>query len=248
MSRAYSKTQLEPPHNAGTADGGRYAITVSKLTAAYGRMSVLRDIDLEVCEGESVAIMGPNGAGKTTLLKCLIGAVRPAAGSVTWFGEAVTRTQAVRRQVGYVGQESGLYPELTVLENLIFSGRMYGVANIHEQAELLLANARLESHANRFAGQLSKGMQQRVAIVRALVHEPRLIVLDEPSSNLDVEGRHWLELLFEGWRQAGQTVCFASHDVAQTNALADRIVELAAGRIVTTRKRKCPVSLLRLAT
>jgi ABC-type multidrug transport system ATPase subunit len=151
----------------------------------------------------------------------------------------------VCRQIGYVGQESGLYAELTVWENLVFSGRMYGVSNICERAAILLAEAGIESQAQRPAGQLSQGMRQRLAIARAIVHEPRLIVLDEPSSNLDESGRQWLERQFQGWREAGQTVCFASHDAAQCHQLANRIIHLDAGQMVAIEEGGNSSTMLR---
>lgn len=222
-----------------------HAVEVAGLVAVYGRVPVLRGVDLAIAEGESVAVMGPNGAGKSTLMKCLVGAVRPAAGHISWFDEATTRGDYVRRQIGYVGQESGLYAELTALENLLFAGRMNGVANVHDRAAVLLAEGGIEPQAHRLAGQLSQGMRQRLAIARALVHEPRLIVLDEPSSHLDAAGRQWLERQFERWRRAGQTVCFASHEPAHSRNLADRIVHLDAGRIVAIERGTCPPTTLR---
>ena len=225
---------------------GRYAVEVVGLVAVFGRVPVLRDVAVAVAEGESIAVMGPNGAGKSTLLKCLVGVVRPAAGRVCWFGEATTtRSDDIRRQIGYVGQECGLYAELTSLENLLFAGRMNGVANIRDRAAALLADAGIESQAHRLAGELSQGMRQRLAIARALVHEPRLIVLDEPSSNLDSAGRQWLERLFECWRRRGRTVCFASHDAVQSRRLADRIVQLDAGRLAAIERGGCPPTTLR---
>src|SRR3989304_4715443 len=135
--------------NQVPCSGDRYAVEVAGLVAVYGLVPVLRDIDVAVAEGESIAVMGPNGAGKSTLLKCLVGAVRPAAGRVCWFGDATTRCDQVRRQIGFVGQECGLYAELTALENLLFAGRMYGVANIHDRARTLLAEGGIESQAHR---------------------------------------------------------------------------------------------------
>jgi heme ABC exporter ATP-binding subunit CcmA len=230
--------------NQASCRGG-YAVEVAGLVAVYGRVPVLHDVDLAIAEGETIAVMGPNGAGKSTLLKCLVGLVRPAAGCVRWFGEATTRCDHVRRQIGYVGQECGLYAELTALENLLFAGRMNGVANIHGRAAALLAESGIESQAHRPAGHLSQGMRQRLAIARALVHEPRLIVLDEPSSALDAAGRQWLEGLFHRWRRAGRTVCFASHDAAQSRNVADRIVHLDAGRIVAIESGECSPTTLR---
>jgi heme ABC exporter ATP-binding subunit CcmA len=223
------------------------AVEAAGLTVVYGRLPVLREVDLEIAAGESVAVMGPNGAGKSTLLNCLVGAVRPAAGRIRWFGEASARSNFVRRQIGYVGQEMGLYDELTAMESLLFAGRMYGVSNVHDRVANLLADGNLRPQAHRPVGQLSQGMRQRVAILRALVHEPRLLVLDEPSANLDTQGREWLEWLFQRWQSAGRTVCFAGHDAAQCRTLADRIVHLDATRVVAIERRGSSTQLQRSA-
>ena len=140
---------------------------VTGLTVAYGRVPALRNVDLTVASGESIVFMGPNGAGKSTLLKCLVGAIRPSEGRVSWFGEIGGRRSSVCRRIGYVGQEGGLYAELTALENLVFAGRMYGVAGCRDRALALLEDAGLERHAHRLAGQFSQGMRQRLAIARA---------------------------------------------------------------------------------
>jgi ABC-type multidrug transport system ATPase subunit len=250
LQMSHKTTPISAPAHDRGADlaprrVGSYAVEAAGLTVVYGRVPALCDIDLAIADGESIAVMGPNGAGKSTLLNCLVGAVRPAAGRVRWFGEALARCNRLRSQVGFVGQEMGLYAELTAAENLLFAGRMYGVANVHDRVVNMLADGSLQPQAHRPVGQLSQGMRQRVAIIRALVHEPRLLVLDEPSANLDAEGREWLVRLFQRWRSAGRTVCFASHDVAQCRTLADRIVYLDAGRIVATERGGCPTTTLR---
>jgi heme exporter protein A len=223
-------------------------VEASDLTVIYGRQPVLRDVDLEITSGESVAVMGPNGAGKSTLLNCLAGTLRPVAGRIRWFGEASARCSLVRAQIGYVGQELGLYAELTATENLLFAGRMHGIGNVRERVACLLADGNLQRQTHLPVDRLSQGMRQRVAILRALVHEPRLLVLDEPSANLDAQGRKWLERLHRQWRSAGRSVCFASHDADQCRELADRIVHLDAGRIVAIEQCRFPVvSLQRFA-
>jgi len=218
---------------------GCSAVEAARLTVVFSRVPVLRDVDLAVAPGESVALMGANGAGKSTLLKCLAGAVRPSTGQVRWFGNSVARSPVVRRQIGFVGHECGLYTEMTALENLMFAGRMYGVECVGDRAWELLAAIGLEPQADRLVGQLSQGMRRRLAIARALVHEPLLILLDEPFASLDAEGRRWLERFFQRWRCAGRTVCFASHDARQSHVLADRIVRLDAGRIVADERMTC---------
>lgn len=221
------------------------AVKATGLTVVYGRVPVLCDIDLEIAEGQCVAVVGPNGAGKSTLLKCLAGAVHPAVGSVNRFGQATAPCCRTRRYIGFVGQETGLYAELTAMENLLFAGRMYGIANVRNRAAKMLADGGLGPQAHRPVGQLSQGMRQRMAILRAEVHEPRLLILDEPSAKLDAQGHHWLEQLFQQWRSAGRTVCLASHDATLCRAVADWIAHLDAGRIVATERRGDPTIEMR---
>jgi heme ABC exporter ATP-binding subunit CcmA len=210
---------------------GYPAVEMIGFTVFRGHLPVLREINLIVQQGETVAIMGPNGAGKSTLLRCLGRSLRHGRGEVRWFGSSNTRSLLVRRQIGYVGHECSSYGELTALENLTFAGRMCGVVHPRERAMKLLEAAGLDWAAHRRAESLSQGMRRRLAIARAIVHEPTLILLDEPFASLDANGQRWLDGLFRQWRNEGRTVCFASHDVCQSRLLADRIVWLDCGRI-----------------
>ena len=204
------------------------------LSVIRGRIPILHEIDLIISEGETLAVMGPNGAGKSTLLNCLTGALRPTHGTICCFGDAARSTAVARRQVGFVGHEPGLYGELTALENLVFAGRMFGIDCPTQRAQMLLTEAGIERVAHQAVGQLSQGLWRRLAIVRALIHEPPLVLLDEPFASLDRDGRRWLERLFQQWRVQGRTVCFASHDVEQSRHLADRVIWLDMGRIVAS--------------
>jgi heme ABC exporter ATP-binding subunit CcmA len=206
-------------------------IEITNLTVYRNRIPVLREISLAVRAGEVVAIEGANGAGKTTLLKCLAGAVRPDQGTVTWFGESSRCSRAVRRRIGLVNHECGLYVELTALENLVFAARMHGISPPVERARESLAAAGLGEICNCPVLQLSQGMRQRLAILRSLLHEPRVILLDEPFTSLDPPGRIWLTRLFDQWRRAGRALCFVSHDSARNHDLATAIIRLDAGRI-----------------
>lgn len=206
------------------------------LTVVRGRLAILRDIDLAIRRGETVAVMGANGAGKSTLLKCLAGALRPSSGEIRWFENAASGAVAVRQQIGLVGHETGLYVELTAAENLIFAARMHGLDFPRQRAERLLAELGIGPLADWPVGRLSQGARRRLAIARANVHEPTFIVLDEPYASLDAAGHVWLEQLFRTWRAQQRTVCFASHDVEQSRRLADRVIWLDAGRIMTGRR------------
>ena len=167
-------------------------VRARELTKHYGSRTILRRVDLEIAAGEAVALRGGNGAGKTTLLRCLAAITRPTRGEVWWFGQPAYGDPAQRRCVGMVAHESRLYPHLTLRENLLFAGRMYGIDHPAERADQLLADVGLAEHAQRLPMQVSRGMGQRVAVARALVHEPPILLLDEPFSGLDAEGQAWL--------------------------------------------------------
>ena len=201
------------------------------LTKHYGARTVLRQIDLELAAGRAVALRGGNGAGKTTLLRCLASLLRPTSGQVWWFGRAASESPALRRWVGMVAHESRLYPHLTLHENLLFVGRMYGVPEPAGRADQLLADAGLAAHGERLPGQVSRGMAQRVAVARALVHQPPILLLDEAFSGLDVDGHGWLMNTLSALRAGGCAICFTTHDPAVADQLADETWELHRGRL-----------------
>jgi ABC-type multidrug transport system ATPase subunit len=207
-------------------------VQVIGLSVLRSRLPILCDIDLVASKGETIAIMGPNGAGKSTLLACLAGALRPTTGEVRVFGDRPDRI-AAKRQIGFVGHQTGLYGDLTVSEILLFAAHMQGVEFPRECVRALLLECGLERFANSFVEQLSQGARRRAAIARALVHGPSLVLLDEPFVSLDAEGADWLRCCFQHWRQIVRTVCFATHDRDQARLLADRIVWLEGGRVVS---------------
>ena len=227
---------FESMTSAHDTDDAKSGVKAIRLALVRRGTPVLNDVSLSVASGESIAVMGPNGAGKSTLLKCLAGALRPTAGLVKWFGNSNARSPMVRRQIGFVGHEIGLYDELTPLENLTFSGQMYSVTRSAEGARQLLNAAGLASMVHRPVGRLSQGVRQRVAIARALVHQPQFIMLDEPFASLDAEGRQWLERIFHECRSEGRMICFAGHDEVQSRKLADRIIWLEQGSVAATEQ------------
>lgn len=206
-------------------------VRANELTKHYGSRTILRRIDLEIAAGEAVALRGGNGAGKTTLLRCLAAITHPTRGEVCWFGQPAYGDPALRRHVGMVAHESRLYPHLTLRENLLFAGRMYGIEHPAKRADQLLADVGLAEHAQRLPMQVSRGMGQRVAVARALVHEPPILLLDEPFAGLDGEGQAWLTHTLVTMREAGCAICFATHDEALADQLADRTWELRCGRL-----------------
>jgi heme exporter protein A len=201
------------------------------LTKDYGQRTILRQIDLEIAAGRAVALRGSNGVGKTTLLRCLASITRPTAGQVWWFGHPADSSPALRRWVGMVAHESRLYPHLTLRENLLFVGRMYGIRQPAARADQLLAEAGLAVHRDRLPGQVSRGMGQRVAVARALLHQPPILLLDEPFSGLDADGHAWLMNTLSALRTTGCTICFTTHDATVVDQLADETWELRGGRL-----------------
>jgi len=211
-------------------------LEIKGLKKSFGLKPILRGVDLELKQGERKALMGANGAGKTTLLRILAGLTAPGAGVVHIAGLDLTRdAQRVRQIVGFVGHQPYLYDELTALENLLFFGRMYAVKDAQQRARALLHRVGLEKRARERINTLSRGQLQRLALARALLHSPRLLLLDEPDTGLDEQGNELLkELLNEHVAQGGAAL-FATHQLAHALQLGDSIAELDKGRIVSIR-------------
>jgi heme exporter protein A len=207
------------------------AIQVRQLSKGFGRRLVLDRVDLDVAAGETVVLTGGNGAGKTTLLRCLASIIRPGGGEVRWFGRPAAGDHRARRLLGMVAHQNRLYPHLSVRENLVFAARMCDVAGPRQRAEELLAQAGLERHAQRMPPELSHGLRQRLAVLRAVVHDPPILLLDEPFTGLDAEAAAWLFRLLFDLRGRGRTMVFVLHDEQAGLRLADRILELRQGRL-----------------
>jgi heme ABC exporter ATP-binding subunit CcmA len=194
------------------------------LVHRFGAQVALGPLDLEVAAGERLAVLGSNGAGKTTLLRLLATAVRPAAGSLELFGlDAGRQRERLRARLGYLGHQQGLYPALTALENLEFFATLHGLGR--RPAMEALARLCLGPLAGQRVERLSRGQRQRLALARAVLHDPELLILDEPDASLDGEGRSVLAALVEG-----RTVVMATHDTALAAQLCDRSLVLREGR------------------
>ncbi|MBI3954273.1 MAG: heme ABC exporter ATP-binding protein CcmA [Chloroflexi bacterium] len=209
-----------------------WTVQARGLTKAYGYQWALRGIDLELRRGSSLALFGPNGSGKTTLIKVLVTLARPTGGEALIEGHDIRRdAQAVRRAVGVVGHEPWLYEDLTVQENLHFYGRMYGVSDLPRRALAVLEQVGMDPYAQFPVRSLSHGMRRRVALARAFLHRPRVLLLDEPEAGLDQEALALLERALAQARMDGMSVLIATHDLAWGLALAERAVVLHRGRI-----------------
>ncbi|MCC6676426.1 MAG: ABC transporter ATP-binding protein [Phycisphaerales bacterium] len=215
------------------AAGAAPAVSADGLGCTIDGRRVLSGISLEIPVGAAVSLLGANGAGKSTLLRLLSTLVAPTDGRLRLFGFDGSRaTAALRARIGLVGHQSMLYRDLSLLENLEFFGKLYGVPAPRERAMHLITRLGLAGREHDPVRALSRGMTQRVAVARALVHSPPLLLADEPFSGLDASSAAALEELFEALRSGGTTIIMASHDVAQSLRLSRRIIALRAGRVV----------------
>jgi heme exporter protein A len=203
------------------------------VTKRFGHVWALRGIDLQVQRGRCVSIFGPNGAGKTTLLKILATLARPSTGTVTIAGyHTVDEAEKVRPLLGVLGHKTFLYGHLTAYENLHFYGRMFGVPDCTERVRELLHSVGLEPHARRLVRTYSRGMQQRLAIARVLLHRPVLLVLDEPYTGLDQHAAARLQTLLLQLRAEERTIVLSTHDLQRGLTLCDEMIIQCHGQIV----------------
>jgi heme exporter protein A len=206
------------------------AIELDGLERRYGERVALAGVSVRVETGQTLAVLGGNGAGKTTLLRVLAGLLRPHAGTATVLGASLPSERwRLAGRVGYVGHEPLLYRELSGRENLRYQARLHGVGG--PRVAEMLAAVGMERRADDPVRELSRGMVQRLAVARALLHDPPLLLLDEPRANLDPAASERLEPLVG--RSSGRTRVLVSHDVAGTLAEADLVLRLKQGRPVS---------------
>ena len=228
---------LDPPLTSATSAvvprSAPAAVEAQGLVRAFGPKPVLRGVSLTLARGQRLALLGPNGAGKTTLLRVLATLAKPEGGWARVAGLDVVQDAAeVRRVVGYAGHQPHVYEELTARENLVFFARMYGLKEPAAQTDSLLRRMGLAGKANERARTLSRGQMQRLSLARAVLHEPAVLLLDEPDTGLDEAALALLEELLEERRKAGQTTLLTTHNLERALALADEVAVLARGRIV----------------
>jgi heme exporter protein A len=215
------------------------ALSLSGIGKTFGRHRALVDLSVSFSPGEVAAVLGPNGAGKSTLLGILSTLMRPSAGHVSFGGQIVTRNSLVRTTIGYVGHEPGLYGDLTARQNLHVFASLYEVPNAGERIEQMLERVSLaDVRKDAIARTFSRGMQQRLALARALLHEPQILLFDEPSSALDPAGAAWLAEELARERAAGRLVVLVTHDLEAAAAVASHLIILRRGRVVFDERRE----------
>jgi ABC-2 type transport system ATP-binding protein len=209
------------------------------VTKRYGKFTALKDLSLEVYEGEIFALLGPNGAGKSTLIHCITGLAKQSEGSIEVLGfNTVNDFRTTRRLVGLVPQEIVYDPFFTPLESLMIQMGLMGVEPNRSRAESLLETFALGDKRDAYTRTLSGGMKRRLLVAKALVHDPRLLFLDEPTSGVDVELRRELWKEVEDLRTAGTTIVLTTHYIEEAENLADRIGILHKGELLLVERRE----------
>ena len=208
-------------------------ICVEKLGKKFGHKTALRKVDLFLKKGDFLALFGPNGAGKTTLIQILSSLMRPSAGRATVLGlDTCTDREALCRIIGVISHNPFLYDNLTAFENLKFYGKMYDVAKLIEKIEALIEMVGLNEYMNERVQTFSRGMQQRLSVARAIIHDPLILFLDEPFTGLDQQGAENLKQLLRQFQNQGKTMIMTSHDLTKGLELCNRTAILKSGSVV----------------
>ncbi|MDK2940119.1 MAG: heme exporter protein [Methanolobus sp.] len=209
-------------------------ISINGLSKSFGRRKALSNINLEIKKGEFVTIFGPNGAGKTTLLKIMSTIINPSRGSILVNGiDAKKHPEKIRGMIGAISHETYLYDELTARENLVFFARMYGIENnnIDARVDSILKSVNLLQRSDERAGSFSRGMKQRLSIARALLHQPEILLMDEPYTGLDQHAAANFERVLMGTGDSDVTRIMITHNIERAFELCDRMLIMDRGDI-----------------
>ena len=203
-------------------------ITAKGIVKQFGRFAALRGVDAEFAAGKLHIILGDNGAGKTTLLRTLAGLAHPTRGTVSILGKS---PREACREIGYMAHPSLLYDEMSGIENLRYFARLYDIAG-DSRCEQVIRSVRLDPGLGRLVGQYSQGMRQRMSLARAILHDPKMLLLDEPFSNVDVHSAQEIVALLKEMRDAGKTIFVVTHQASLLEGVADEFVWMQFGQIV----------------
>ena len=203
-------------------------IKLNGVVKHFGRFAALRGVNAEFAAGKFYVILGDNGAGKTTLLRALAGLASPTRGNVLILGE---NPREACREIGYMAHPSLLYDEMSGMENLRYFARLYGISD-DERCAQAIRSVRLDPELSRPVGQYSQGMRQRMSLARAILHDPKILLLDEPFSNVDVHSAGEMVGLLKSMRDAGKTIFVVTHQASLLEGVTDEFVWMQAGQIV----------------
>ncbi|MEO8096445.1 MAG: heme ABC exporter ATP-binding protein CcmA [Acidobacteriota bacterium] len=206
------------------------ALDIEGVYKYFGDFPALRDVSFSVSAGSVVALLGRNGAGKTTLLRILAGLSKPSQGSVKING-SVAREEKTRRGIGILGHSISIYDELSAHENLAVFGNLYGMSDVNKRADQMLERVGLGRVRDGLAREFSRGMRQRLAIARAFLHEPELLLLDEPFTSLDDRAIAVLQSMLQEMRESGKTIIMSTHQIREAMELATDVVFIQRGQV-----------------
>ena len=218
-------------------------IQIQAVAKRFGALTALHGIDAEVPSGGALCILGPNGAGKTTLMRLVAALSRPTSGRILIEGnDLASQAERIRRSLGVISHQTMLYEDLTARENLRFFADLYGVDDVEMRIDRVLEEVDLTERIDDLFRTFSRGMKQRLSIARAVIHEPSILLLDEPFTGLDTAARDTLASSILRFRGEGRTIVLVTHDLAQALALSDEFIFLSQGR-VALRGRTTDVDL-----
>jgi len=211
----------------------KVVVEVQGLTRSYGHVKALRGVDLTLYHGEFMTIFGPNGAGKTTLIRILSAILRPTSGTVKIAGKDLQKEgEEIRSKIGLLSHNSFLYPNLTAEENLKFYGRIYGLAELEERIEAALQEVGLERRRHDLVRTYSRGMLQRLAIARSILHDPEILFLDEPYTGLDQHAAVTLRKILGRLHNGKRSIIMTTHNISRGLELCDTVAIQVGGRVV----------------
>jgi heme exporter protein A len=209
-------------------------VVLQGITKRFGHLTALHNVDLEIGEGRALAVFGPNGAGKSTLLRLIATLGKPTAGKIHIRSiDALVEPERVRSEIGLISHQTLVYDDLTARENLTFYARMYGLTDLDERVESALSEVGLSERGRDRVRGYSRGMRQRLAIARAILHDPSILLLDEPFTGLDASAKAILSRMIEEAQRGGRTVVLVTHDLERGLGLCDGYAIMNRGRIVS---------------
>ena len=210
-------------------------IKAERLTKTFGDLTAVQDVSLEISRGDIFGFLGPNGSGKSTVIRMLCGLLQPTAGKARLDGlDVVTETEEIKKRIGYMSQRFSLYEDLTVQENLDFYGAIYGLRGprLGERRRMVTELVGLEERLGQMVRTLSGGFKQRLALACALLHEPKILFLDEPTAGVDVELRQTLWAFIRRLNEAGHTIVLTTHYLEEAEQLCKHVAIINKGEIV----------------